>query len=341
MTELNVLISSGGRRPYLTQWFKEALEQQGVAGKVLVADLDRYAPAIAFADGFVQAPRVSDADYESWLRATLAEHKISLAISINDFELSVWSRLDPDDPSLASLVRLDAETQHMIEDKLHTATALRAAGVPVPATVRAVGDDFLTLGQSLVVKGRFGSASRGLALVERNELTPALDRAASEVTDRAGRPAVSREEALELIVIQDRVDGQEFGLDIVNDLNGEFATVLARKKIAMRGGETDKAVTVDPESFVSIGRAISQVLNHRGSIDADVIQDAQGDLWVIDVNPRFGGGYPFSHQAGADLPAAYVAWARSQAAIPGDLLAEPGITSAKYVATTPVPGFAA
>jgi hypothetical protein len=43
------------------------------------------------------------------------------------------------------------------------------------------------------------------------------------------------------------------------------------------------------------------------------------------MNPRFGGGYPFSHIAGANLPAALMAWADSEAADPEWLTIEPNV----------------
>jgi len=67
----------------------------------------------------------------------------------------------------------------------------------------------------------------------------------------------------------------------------------------MRFGNTDRAVTVSDPSR-TMGKAIGQRLAHLGSLDCDVMATGEGYA-VLDLNPRFGGGYPFSHLAGANL----------------------------------------
>lgn len=331
MPELNVLLASGGWRPYLTRWFKEALKLNGVAGQVIVADSDPRSPARAIADCFVTAPRVGDPSYEDWLRDQLATFDVGLAISINDFELSEWSRLDAEDQGLEPLIRPNTTSQNSVEDKALMVSLLAEARLPVPPTHVASDGAPKQLGDDLVVKGRFGSGSRGLALCDRDCLPAALEHAIEQVTDRSGARPLTRSAALDSIVIQPRIRGQEFGLDVVSDLQSRFVTVLAREKIAMRGGETDQAITVDPSPFRDIAAGLADVLQHRGTIDVDVIQDRDGVIWVIDINPRFGGGYPFSHLAGANIPAAYVAWRTGQRVDEAWLAARPSVTSAKYV----------
>ncbi len=85
--------------------------------------------------------------------------------------------------------------------------------------------------------------------------------------------------------------------------------VLARRKVRMRAGETDKAVTVDPAPCTRIAERIAEASDLTGLIDVDVFVDDFGGASVIDINPRFGGGYPFVHLAGADVPLYYLAQA--------------------------------
>lgn len=330
---MNILLSSVGRRPYLVRWFRDALRDNAVDGTVIAADVDPHAPSRPFADAFVLAPTVVDPSYESWLRRTLTEHDVDLAISINDFELSTWALLSDDD-ELRSLVRLSADTQRVIEDKFATSQALDAAEVSSPIT---------WLGGTLpgpddapgpfVTKGRFGSASRGLRFADRNTLQSAIDEAVQEVTTRQGVPALSQTEVppSELLVVQERIDGVEYGLDVVSNLDGEYAGVLARRKIAMRSGETDRAVSVDPTPFEEIARGIAQAIPHPGTIDVDVFVDESGDCFVIDINPRFGGGYPFSHLSGARVPSCYVAWALGRSEDPSWLRYDTQVIAGKYV----------
>ena len=110
------------------------------------------------------------------------------------------------------------------------------------------------------------------------------------------------------IVIQEMIQAQEYGLDILNDLSGDFVTVIAKKKIAMRAGETDIAEIVDSKFFWNIGKTLSTSLRHIGNLDADCFVDDNGDIYVLELNCRFGGQHPFSHLAGVDFPKQIVEW---------------------------------
>lgn len=328
---MNILLTSVGRRPYLVRWFQEALKDNGLSGQVIAADLDPDAPSRAFADDFVLAPSADSSEYQEWIAATLAELQIDLAVSINDFELSEWARL-PQTHEWDALVRLTPETQDMAEDKLAMSIALRDAGVPIPATWLASDADIPGEGD-FVTKGRFGSASRGLRFADAAMLSDAVAEATREVTTRRGVLAREQDDFApeDLVIVQERVDGTEYGLDVVCDLNGKFAGVLARRKIAMRAGETDRAEAVAPGRFEAIARSVTKAVPHPGTVDVDVLEDKNGDLWVIDINPRFGGGYPLSHVAGAKIPSAYVAWRQGDTADQSWLCSDVGVVAGKYV----------
>ena len=52
---------------------------------------------------------------------------------------------------------------------------------------------------------------------------------------------------------------------------------------------------------------LSQALRHIANLDVDVF--VNGDkVYMLEMNARFGGGYPFSHLAGVDLPKAIIKW---------------------------------
>lgn len=99
-------------------------------------------------------------------------------------------------------------------------------------------------------------------------------------------------------MLQQLITGEEFGLDILNDLDGNFVAVCAKRKLLMRSGETDKAEVVEDEGLLALGRRISAAFKHIGNLDCDVLRDNDGALYCIDFNPRFGGGYPATHLAG-------------------------------------------
>ena len=112
----------------------------------------------------------------------------------------------------------------------------------------------------------------------------------------------------EYIMIQEKLTGNEFGLDVMNDLEGNNVAVSVKQKLAMRAGETDKAVTLDLPEVREIGHKIGTALKHIGNFDVDVMQNEKGEYCVLELNPRFGGGFPFSYEAGVNLPQSILEW---------------------------------
>ncbi len=83
----------------------------------------------------------------------------------------------------------------------------------------------------------------------------------------------------------------------------------------MRSGETDKAISTNDPQLVDFGLKIAQNLQIFGPADLDVIMDKDGPK-LLEINPRFGGGYPCSHLAGADFPAKLIAIQKGQKLTP-------------------------
>lgn len=336
---MNILLSSVGRRPYLVRWFQEALRVNGLDGRVIAADLDGLAPSRSVADDFLVAPPVTDPQYRNWLAQVLEDEEVQLAISINDFELSAWAHFGRQE-QWKPLIRLAPEIQTLVEDKLAMSKSLAQSDISTPQTwLGGNVSEGIEAENEYVTKGRFGSASRGLHFAEGKRLKNSIEAATQEVTNSQGQLAIEQEEysPSDLVIVQERIVGPEYGLDVVCDLNGDFAGVLARRKIAMRAGETDRAESVSPHLFEKVARSIAEVVPHPGTIDVDVITDSDGEIFVIDVNPRFGGGYPFSHLAGARVPNAYVGWAAGKS-VPNDWLNyDPGVIGGKCVETVRIP----
>jgi carbamoyl-phosphate synthase large subunit len=101
-------------------------------------------------------------------------------------------------------------------------------------------------------------------------------------------------------MIQELMDGQEIGVDCYIDLiSGEVVSIFTKKKLVMRAGETDKAISfVDDELFRQVEKFVTEN-GFRGQIDIDIFE-INGEYYFSEVNPRFGGGYPHAYACGAD-----------------------------------------
>ncbi len=319
---MNVLLTCAGRRNYLIQFFREAL---GPDGRVFAADACAHAPALREADEAFILPLLSDPAYLDRLLAICQERRVDLLISLNDHELPLIARQHDRFREIGVFPVVSSPT--VIEtcyDKWRAFTFLQANGIPTARTYRSLdaAHGALAAGEivfPLVVKPRWGSSSSGIEHVRDDEelrLVYAL------ATKRYGLLADQS------ILIQERLDGDEYGLDVINDLEGRYATTLAKRKLVMRSGETDRAITVCHAGLERLGETLSGALGHIGNLDCDVFVSGERCA-VLEMNPRFGGGYPFAHAAGANLPAALIAWARGETPDPDWLTLTPHMTVSK------------
>lgn len=328
---MNVLLTCAGRRNYLVQYFRSVLCG---SGRVLATDMTADAPAMREADEAFLAPAVSDPGYVDAVLAICRAQDVELVVSLNDLELPILADARERFLEIGAVPVVSSPAViDICFDKWSTVRFLEANGLRSPRTFLSLHAAREALSQGklsfpLVLKPRWGTASIGIEIVHDAEtmglayelLTRRLP---STIIGKAGAEDQARQ-----ILIQECLTGPEHGLDVVNDLDGNHVTTWCRRKISMRAGETDKAVTVDSPALMEVGAIIGSRLGHRGNLDCDVFVTDAGP-YVLELNPRFGGGYPFSHAAGANLPAALVAWRRGEQPTPESLSLTPGIQSAK------------
>jgi carbamoyl-phosphate synthase large subunit len=185
------------------------------------------------------------------------------------------------------------------------------------------------LAYPVMVKPRFGVSSIGNHFADDDEELAFFFRRCRKQIAATFLASSSAADPDTAVLIQEAIDGDEYGVDIVNDLDGHYACTFVKRKLRMRAGQTDRAVTVDDPRLEAVGALIGRRLGHRGILDCDLFVDREG-VCVIDLNPRFGGGYPFSHLAGANVPAALLAWAGGTKVDPAWLRVAPNVTIARY-----------
>src|SRR5699024_1161315 len=104
------------------------------------------------------------------------------------------------------------------------------------------------------------------------------------------------------LMIQELMNGKEYGVDVYIDmLSQEPAAIFIKEKIKMRAGETDKSVSVKNEQLFKIIKQFIKKVGFQGIIDIDVFE-VNGEYYISEVNPRFGGGYPHAHECGVNVP---------------------------------------
>ena len=102
------------------------------------------------------------------------------------------------------------------------------------------------------------------------------------------------------LMIQEFLNGQEIGADVYIDmLSGEIVSIFTKEKIVMRAGETDKSVSFKDEKLFDLIKKFVADAGYRGQIDIDIFR-IEGEYYISEVNPRFGGGYPHAYECGCN-----------------------------------------
>lgn len=317
---MNVLLTSAGRRSYLVSYFKEALAG---SGRVIAAN-SVDCPAFRVADEAVVTPLIYSDGYIPFLLELCRRERVGLLLPLFDVDVPVLARNRGSFDAIGTKVVVPSEeVADACNDKLCTVAALRASCLAFPRTFATLEEALKALSSGelafpLVVKPRWGMGSIGIHVVHSDsELHAACLLVKGEIS-RSYLRFESEGGTGCPFIIQEMVRGDEYGLDVMCDLDSRFRSVSIKKKAAMRAGETDEAIVVDDPELFRLGERIADAFPHPGNMDVDVIVGDKGPV-VLEMNARFGGGYPFTHAAGVDLPAAIVAWA-SGSDVPDDSL---------------------
>ena len=327
---MNILFTCAGRRTYLLKYFKENLSE---GDKIIATDMQLTAPALQAADIKVQVPAVYDPEYIDITLDICKQYNIDALMSLNDLELPILSENKAKFESLGvKVIVSDPKVIDICFDKYKTAQWTESIGLNAPKTYVRLADAKKALAAGeiafpLFMKPRWGSGSIGLETIEDME---ELDIYYNLLFKKIKKTILATASVGdEYIMIQEKLTGKEFGLDVMNDLEGNNVGVSVKQKLAMRAGETDKAITVDLPEVREMGKRIGENLKHIGNLDVDIMQRANGDYCVLELNPRFGGGYPFSYEAGVNLPKAILQWLRGETVDPKILQPEYGRMFAK------------
>ncbi len=330
---MNILLTSVGRRSYLVEYFKEALAGEG---EVHVLNSSNLTPPFEIADKASISPLTYDEEYIPFLLKYCEDNKIAAIISLLDIDLPIQSKnREKFDKIGTRVIAADEDFIEVCNDKWKTYQFLTERGFDAPKTYVKVDDALKAVdgGQvefPLIVKPRWGLGSIAVYEADNEEELNIFYKKARKNIMKSYLKYESADNVEESVLIQEKLSGQEYGLDVINDLDGNYVVTSVKMKYAMRSGETDSAITVENKKIEEIGQRISRYSKHPANLDVDVFVD--GDkIYILEMNARFGGGYPFSHLAGVNLPQAIVKWLKNEEVEKSILTPKPGVMSHKDI----------
>lgn len=282
---MNFLILAAGTRNKIVQYFKRAFD--GI-GTVVATDASELGPAIYDADKYYIVPPITEPGYIDIVLDICKKEQISGVLSLIDPELSLLAENKEKFDALGvTIIGSSYELCEMALDKMQMYEWLKThryncarSWMDKNEFYKAVETGEITY--PVFVKPYRGSASISISKVYDKETIDLLFAHGDD------------------LMIQEFLNGQEIGADVYIDLvSGEVVSIFTKKKIKMRAGETDKAVSFkDLELFKLIERFVLEA-GYRGQIDIDIFE-INGQYYISEVNPRFGGGYPHAYESGCD-----------------------------------------
>ncbi|HAV90632.1 MAG TPA: carbamoyl phosphate synthase [Eubacterium sp.] len=281
----NILILAAGTRNKIVQYFKKTFK--GI-GNVVATDASALGPAIYDADNYYIVPTITSPNYIDRIIEICKKERIDGVLSLIDPELSLLAENEGRFNTIGvTVIGSSHELCEMSIDKMQMYEWLKSHSYNC-AQSWMDRDKFYKIAETgeveypVFVKPYRGSASISISKAYDKETVDSL---------------FEHEDDL---MIQEFLDGQEIGADVYVDMiSGEVVSIFTKKKIKMRAGETDKAVSFkNSELFELIERFVLEA-GYRGQIDIDIF-DIGGKYYISEVNPRFGGGYPHAYEAGCD-----------------------------------------
>lgn len=282
---MNILVLSAGTRNKVVQYFKREIEEKGL---VIATDMSELAPAIYEADKYYIVPKMRDAGYLDVILDICKKESVDGVLSLIDPELSLLAENESKFAEVGTkvigssyeLCEMALNKFQMYEWLLQHEYKCAKSYMDKDVFYKDLEDGVIHF--PVFVKPAKGSASISISKVYNKETIDLL---------------FSDEEGL---MIQEFLNGQEIGADVYIDMiSGEVVSIFTKKKLKMRAGETDKAVSFKNEKLFSLIEKFVKEAGYRGQIDIDIF-DINDEYYISEVNPRFGGGYPHAYEAGCN-----------------------------------------
>ena len=304
---MNILLTSVGRRSYMVNYFREALDGTGLVH----AANSELTYAMQIADKSVITPLIYEGNYIDFLLKYCQENEIRAIISLFDIDLPILSRNKKlFNNSGVQVIVSDYGLTQVCNDKWETYLYLKSRGFNIPLTFVKKHEAIVALQNKdidfpIIIKPRWGMGSIGIFQADNYTEFEVLYQKTLHCINNSYLRYESGEAPDECIIVQEKLKGQEYGLDVFHDFDGNFLSCVPKKKLAMRAGETDSAEIIDDPKLTELCQKLSECTKHIGNLDVDCFY-VNGKYYILEMNCRFGGQYPFSHLAGVNFPKAII-----------------------------------
>ncbi len=283
---MNILMCSVGRRGELIKDFKNSLNK---ASKIVATDNSLYAPAIYLADKQYIVPLITDESYIDVLLDICRKENISAVATFIDPEIEILSKNRDKFSAIGVELLVPYErTAALCFDKYEMYKYLKSLNIKTPLTYGTF-EEFCE-GQKkgeifcpVFVKPRTGSGSVGARKINTVE---ELEAAMNQAPD---------------LIIQELMACEDLDADVyVDTITHEAVSIFSKRKIETKIGGASKTISFKDQKLFDLVDSFVKCFEFNGPIDIDFFY-RDGEYYVSEVNPRFGGAYLHAYGAGVDF----------------------------------------
>lgn len=283
---MNYLMLSVGRRGELLKNFRQSVEE---GSKIIATDLSPYAPALYFADKHYIVPRIDDLNYIDIILDICKKESIHAVTTFIDPEIEILAlNRNKFEEIGVEVLAPYAETAKLCFNKYLMFRHLQANGIPTVITWGSLNEfesDYKSgkVNFPVFVKPRTGSGSVGAKKITNYEM---LDEAMKEDSE---------------LIIQEFMNCEDLDADVyIDTITHEAVSMFAKKKIETRIGGASKTISFKDEKLFAFISEIVRTLQFNGPVDMDFFYK-DGQYYLSEINPRFGGAYLHAYGAGVDF----------------------------------------
>ena len=271
-----IFMLGGGKRVSLARRFKKVIESFNFEPEIFSYDLTKHEPIIKEAR-IIKGLPWNSTNVLSDLREKMIENDFDLIISNVDPAIPLQSNLANEFKS-ASLISsyeniLICQSKELFQEFCEKEK--------LPIIPRWDNKTF-----PFFIKPKNGSSSNGAQLIySRDQFHKVID--FSE----------------EIFIKQKFIDGNEYTVDVYVDRNNKIKALSPRERLKTAGGEVVLTRTLRDKTIENLSENIIYNLGLQGPISIQFIKSKEDNkLWLMEINPRLGGGVIASIEAGHNIP---------------------------------------
>lgn len=284
---MKILLTAIGKRIQLISFLKKEF-------KVLGADSSNLNPGRYFIDRFYKVPAYNDGKYIRYLLDICKKESVDILIPLFEKEYPILDSNRNEFKKIGvSLLLSNSSVINTCNDKYSTYEFFKKHDISTPNSWLSV-NEIIDQKSNYIIKPRDGMGSQGVYIAKNDKELKFFSNYVSNT------------------IIQEFIEGKEYTIDVFCDKGGRVVSCVPRERLQVRTGEVSKAITRNHRKIITQAVDICEKLGGIGPLTLQCIEDSKGNIYWIEINPRFGGGVPLSMKAGIDYGKMIREWAEGK-----------------------------